>query len=34
MTREEFIDKLQQSNSAPFLFVGFGFSRHYLDFPD
>lgn len=34
MTREEFIDKLQQSNSAPFLFVGSGFSRHYLDFPD
>lgn len=34
MTQEEFIDKLQQSNSAPFLFVGSGFSRHYLDFPD
>ena len=34
MTREDFIDKLRQSNSAPFLFVGSGFSRHYLDFPD
>lgn len=34
MTREDFINKLQHSNSAPFLFVGSGFSRHYLDFPD
>lgn len=34
MTREEFIDSLKKKNSAPFLFVGSGFSRHYLDFPD
>lgn len=34
MTQEEFINQLQHSNSAPFLFVGSGFSRHYLGFPD
>lgn len=34
MTREDFITSLKQKNSAPFLFVGSGFSRHYLDFPD
>lgn len=34
MTREEFVNSLKQKNSAPFLFVGSGFSRHYLDFPD
>lgn len=33
MTKEEFIKNLKQNNSAPFLFVGSGFSRHYLDFP-
>lgn len=34
MTQEEFIASLKKNNSAPFLFVGSGFSRHYLDFPD
>ncbi|WP_300505619.1 SIR2 family protein [uncultured Duncaniella sp.] len=34
MTQEEFINQLKKKNSAPFLFVGSGFSRHYLDFPD
>lgn len=34
MTQDEFISNLKKNNSAPFLFVGSGFSRHYLDFPD
>lgn len=33
MTKEEFIEKLRNSASSPFLFLGAGFSRHYLGAP-
>lgn len=33
MTKDEFIEKLRNSASAPFLFLGAGFSRHYLGAP-
>lgn len=34
MTKEEFVEKLKRSNRAPYLFIGSGFTRHYLDSPD
>ena len=34
MTKEEFIETLKKSHSAPFLFIGSGFTRHYLGTPD
>ncbi len=33
MTKEDFIEKLRNSTSSPFLFLGAGFSRHYLGAP-
>ena len=34
MTKEEFVSSLKKSHSAPFLFIGSGFTRHYLGTPD
>ena len=34
MTRDEFIVSLKKNHSAPFLFIGSGFTRHYLGTPD
>lgn len=33
MTKEEFVSILKERKGAPFLFLGSGFSRHYLDTP-
>lgn len=33
MTRDEFISSLRSIDKAPFLFLGSGFSRHYIDTP-
>lgn len=34
MTKEEFIDIIKEKKSAPFLFLGSGFTKHYLNTPD
>lgn len=33
MTRDEFVNSLKSIDKAPFLFLGSGFSRHYIDTP-
>ena len=33
MTKEEFVSILKERKGAPFLFLGSGFSRHYLGTP-
>lgn len=33
MNKEDFKDILKNKKGAPFLFLGSGFSRHYLDTP-
>ena len=33
MNKDEFINILKNKKGAPFLFLGSGFSRHYLDTP-
>ena len=33
MTKDDFISKLKSSKKAPFLFLGSGFSRHYIGSP-
>lgn len=33
MTRDEFISSLRSIDTAPFLFLGSDFSRHYIDTP-
>lgn len=34
MTKDNFIDIIRTKKSAPFLFLGSGFTKHYLDTPD
>lgn len=34
MTKEDLVQKILSKKHAPFLFLGSGFSRHYLDTPD
>ena len=34
MTKEELVQKLISKKQAPFLFLGSGFSLHYINTPD
>lgn len=34
MTKEELVQKLISKKQAPFLFLGLGFSLHYINTPD
>ena len=34
MTKEELVQKLISKKEAPFLFLGSGFSRHYINTPE
>lgn len=34
MDKNSFIDKIKNKKSAPFLFLGSGFTKHYLDTPN
>ena len=34
MDKNSFIEKIRNKKSAPFLFLGSGFTKHYLNTPD